>query len=109
MGLTLDVDHQFVYWIVRNTDGATLFKAQMANSKSYHSKINFEKINMLENSNLEGPLCYFSHRLFWLQDDKTAVISNLDGQYIAKIKGKKLLNIKMIQIIDSGLQLRPSK
>lgn len=109
MGLTLDMDQHSVYWIVRTSDGSNLFRAPMAGSKHFKLDQKPTKVSTLQKSNMEGPLCYFNYRLLWLQDDKNAVISDLQGRYIASISGKSLSGLNMVYVMDSSLQVWPRK
>lgn len=107
MGLTLDMDHHFVFWIVRDSEGSNLFKAPMA---GYHStKVTADVISNLQKSNMQGPLCYFDNRLLWLQDPKNAAISDMEGKNIAKISGKSMSSLTMVYVIDPSLHVWPSK
>lgn len=109
MGLTLDMDHQSVYWIVRGSDGSKLFRAPMAGSLLFGKEPPTEIITSLQRPNMKGPLCYFNNRLIWLQDDKNAVISDLQGANIASINGKNLLGLNMVYVMDPSLHRMPSK
>ncbi|XP_017769031.1 PREDICTED: proto-oncogene tyrosine-protein kinase ROS isoform X2 [Nicrophorus vespilloides] len=107
MGLTLDMDHQDVYWIVRGSDGSNLYRAPMAGSK-FITKPTSERISSLQKPSMRGPLCYFNNRLIWLQDDKSAVISDLKGKYAASISAESLSGLNMIYIMDSSQQITPN-
>ena len=107
MGLTLDTDHQLVYWIVRDSEGSKLFRAPMAGSKLFeHMSDTIEE--RLQNSDMQGPLCYFNNRLLWMQDDRNAVISNLEGKNLAIVNGKSLSGLHMVYVMDSTLHALPS-
>jgi hypothetical protein len=56
-----------------------------------------------------GPLCYFSEHLLWLQDDRNAVIGDLNGQNAAVISGTSLSNLNMVAVLDPVLHHYPSK
>lgn len=49
---------------------------------------------------MQGPLCYFSEHLLWLQDDRNAVIGDLSGQNTAVINGITLSSLYMVAIAD---------
>ncbi|KAI4460354.1 tyrosine-protein kinase receptor [Holotrichia oblita] len=106
MGLTLDIDHQYVYWIVRGSGGSNLFRAPMAGSDITKGKLE-EKVTSLQKADMQGPLCYFNNRLLWLQDDENAVISNLEGRNVAVINGKSLSGLNMVHVMDSTLNSLP--
>lgn len=108
MGLTLDIDHQNVYWIVRGSGGSNLFKAPMAGSSNLKGNPE-EKVISLQRADTQGPLCYFNNRLLWLQDDQNAVISNLEGRNVAIINSKSLLGLNMVHVMDTTLNVLPSK
>ncbi|GJQ85805.1 sev [Trypoxylus dichotomus] len=107
MGLTLDIDHQYVYWIVRGSGGSNLFRAPMAGSNAAKGKLE-EKVTSLQRADMQGPLCYFNNRLLWLQDDEHAVISNLEGRNVAIINGTSLSGLNMVHVMDSTLNVLPS-
>ncbi|XP_044258516.1 proto-oncogene tyrosine-protein kinase ROS isoform X1 [Tribolium madens] len=104
MGLTLDIHNKFVYWIVRGLEGSNLFRAPMA---GYTQKITVEKISSLQKPNMQGPLCYFHKRLLWLQDNKNAAISDLQGKNIATFSGKSMSDLTLVYVVDSSLHVMP--
>ncbi|RZC34249.1 proto-oncogene tyrosine-protein kinase ROS, partial [Asbolus verrucosus] len=105
MGLTLDINDKFVYWIVRGSEGSNLFRAAMAGYSN--EKITAEKISSLQKPNMQGPLCYFHKRLLWLQDEKNAAISDLEGKNIATISGKSMSDLTLVYVVDSSLHVLP--
>lgn len=109
MGLTLDMDRQYVYWIVIDSDDSVLYRSRMARYEDElpHKNIKYEKVYTLENTIVEGPLRYFNNRLLWLQENRVSVIGDLQGQYSAKLSGKNLLNLITVTIVDSSLQIWP--
>ncbi|KAJ8921659.1 hypothetical protein NQ315_010568, partial [Exocentrus adspersus] len=106
MGLTLDMDEKYVYWIVRGSEGSNLYRAPM---QGYWSNIKYsiEVVSALEKPSMQGPLCYFHKRLLWLQNDNNAAISDLSGKNIATINGKRLWGLNMVYVIDSSLHMLP--
>lgn len=107
MGLTLDTDKKYVYWIVRGSEGSNLFRAPMAGYSD--SKIQAEKISSLQKSNMQGLLCYFHMHLLWLQDDRNAAISDMQGKNIATISGKSMSDLTLVYVVDSSLHVTPGK
>ncbi|KAJ8934365.1 hypothetical protein NQ314_013406 [Rhamnusium bicolor] len=105
MGLTLDMDQKFVYWIVRGSEGSNLYKAPMQGY--WDKKLSVEIVSSLQKPNMQGPLCYFHKRLLWLQDDKNAAISDLSGKNIATITGKSIWGLNMVYVVDSSLHMLP--
>lgn len=65
------------------------------------------KISALQHPNMQGPLCYFSEHLLWLQDDRNAVIGDLSGQNTAVINGITLSGLHMVAIMDPALHQYP--
>ncbi|VEN47844.1 unnamed protein product [Callosobruchus maculatus] len=106
MGMTLDSEDKFVYWIVRGSEGSTLYKAPM---KGYHDKAQFsvKPVSNLQKATVLGPLCYFHKRLLWLQDDRSAAVSDLSGKNIATISGKRLKKLNLVYIMDPSLHVIP--
>jgi proto-oncogene tyrosine-protein kinase ROS len=105
MGLTLDINNKYVYWIVRGSEGSNLFRAPMAGYSN--KKITPEKISSLQKPNMQGPLCYFHKRLLWLQDDKNAAISDLQGKNIATVSSKSMSGLTLVYVVDSSLHVLP--
>jgi len=56
---------------------------------------------------MQGPLCYFSEHLLWLQDDRNAVISDLSGQNTAVINGITPSGLYMVAVMDPALHQYP--
>lgn len=107
LGLTLDGEEELLYWIVRGSEGAKLYKANMQGYKD--EPANVKLVSPLQKSNIRGPLCYFHKRLLWLQDDENAAISDLSGKNIATIHGKHMTGLNMIYVVDSSLYMLPGK
>ncbi|RZF32704.1 hypothetical protein LSTR_LSTR004132, partial [Laodelphax striatellus] len=107
MGLTLDVDHQGVYWIVRSYEGSTLFHAPTADCLKIGEEIQPLKVSSLQHPNMQGPLCYFDNRLVWLRDDHNAVIGDMQGQYTAALSGLSLSELSVVSVMDPALHPTP--
>ncbi|XP_034935442.1 proto-oncogene tyrosine-protein kinase ROS isoform X2 [Chelonus insularis] len=108
MGLTLDTENRYIYWIVRSYEsGSVVYRAPTSEKISINQKIIPEKVSSLQYPNIQGPLCYFSEHLLWLQDDKNAVIGDLTGQNTAMINGITLIGLHMVAIIDPALHQYP--
>lgn len=103
------MDYKYVYWIVRGSEGSNLYKAPMAGYLENNSNLAEEMVSNLQKPNMQGPLCYFNNRLLWLQDNKNAAISDLNGKNVAKISGKSMSGLTMVSIVDSALHVWPSK
>lgn len=103
MGLTLDIDNQRLFWIVRGYDGSSLFSAQMPGTA--HQPI---QEYILKEKSLQGPLTYFSDRLLWLQDEHTVIISNMTGKNLAHIRNQKLSGLKSFAVIDQTHHILPN-
>ncbi|KYQ48889.1 Proto-oncogene tyrosine-protein kinase ROS [Trachymyrmex zeteki] len=101
MGLTLDAENRYVYWIVRSYEsGSIVYRAPTSERIPMNQKIIPEKVSALQHPNMQGPLCYFSEHLLWLQDDRNAVIGDLSGQNTAVINGITLSSLYMVAITD---------
>lgn len=105
MGLTLDNEQETVYWIVRSHEGSTLFKQKMAQHLPLSGSHVSIKVSSLQKPNMQGPLCYFDEHLLWLQDDKNAVISDMNGQNAAVVSGNSLSGLSMVSILDPSLHI----
>lgn len=108
MGLTLDMDQKYLYWIVRGSEGSNLYKAPM---QGYWKDIKYsaEVVSALQKPSMQGPLCYFHKRLLWLQDDKNAAISDLTGKNIATVNEKGIWGLNMVYVVDSSLHMLPGE
>ncbi|XP_023290821.1 proto-oncogene tyrosine-protein kinase ROS isoform X2 [Orussus abietinus] len=108
MGLTLDTENRYVYWIVRSYEsGSIVYRAPTSERIPMSHKILPEKVSALQHPNMQGPLCYFSEHLLWLQDDQNAVIGDLSGQNTAVINGITLSGLHMVAIMDPALHQYP--
>lgn len=103
------MDYKYVYWIVRGSEGSNLYKAPMAGYQNFDTNLSEEMVSSLQKPNMQGPLCYFNNRLLWLQDNKNAAISDLNGKNVAKISGKSMSGLTMVSIVDAALHIWPSK
>lgn len=65
-------------------------------------------MSTLQHPNIQGPLCYFSQHLLWLQDDQNAVIGDLYGQNTAAINGITLSGLHMVAIMDRTMHRYPN-
>ncbi|XP_076178506.1 receptor protein-tyrosine kinase sevenless isoform X1 [Ptiloglossa arizonensis] len=108
MGLTLDTENRYVYWIVRSYEsGSIVYRAPTSERIPMSHKIVPEKVSSLQHPNMQGPLCYFSEHLLWLQDDRNAVIGDLSGQNTAIINGITLSSLHMVAVMDPALHQYP--
>ncbi|XP_076297885.1 receptor protein-tyrosine kinase sevenless isoform X2 [Lasioglossum baleicum] len=109
MGLTLDTENRYVYWIVRSYEsGSIVYRAPTSERIPMSHKIVPEKVSALQHPNMQGPLCYFSEHLLWLQDDRNAVIGDLSGQNTAVINGITLSGLHMVAVMDPALHRYPN-
>ncbi|CRK90687.1 CLUMA_CG004384, isoform A, partial [Clunio marinus] len=99
MGLTLDLDDQKIYWIVRSYQGSSLYSAKLLDMWINESEPEIVETKLDERS-LNGPLTHFSDRLVWRQDDKTIVFGDMDGRNLAYFKNDKLTGLTCIMVID---------
>ncbi|CAG9822767.1 unnamed protein product [Phaedon cochleariae] len=106
MGLTLDLEQKYIYWIVRGFEGSILYKARMQGYWDGEMP-KVEVVSSLQKPNIQGPLCYFHKRLLWLQDDKHAAISDLSGKNIATISGNHIQGLNMVYVVDNSLYTLP--
>ncbi|XP_074098359.1 receptor protein-tyrosine kinase sevenless isoform X3 [Cotesia typhae] len=108
MGLTIDTENRYVYWIVRSYEsGSIVYRAPTSERIPMNQRLVPEKVSSLQYPNIQGPLCYFSEHLLWLQDDRNAVIGDLTGQNTAMINGISLIGLHMVAIMDPALHQYP--
>ncbi|XP_026669122.1 proto-oncogene tyrosine-protein kinase ROS isoform X4 [Ceratina calcarata] len=109
MGLTLDTENRYIYWIVRSYEsGSIVYRAPTSEKIPMNQKIIPQKVSALQHPNMQGPLCYFSEHLLWLQDDRNAVIGDLSGQNTAVINGITLSGLHMVAVMDPALHQYPN-
>ncbi|XP_043482361.1 proto-oncogene tyrosine-protein kinase ROS isoform X2 [Leptopilina heterotoma] len=107
-GLSLDLENRFLYWIIRSYENVSiLYRAPTSEKLPMNQKIVPEKISILEYTNIQGPLCYFSQHLLWLQDDRNAIIGDMKGQNTAVINGITLSGLHMTSILNPLLHQFP--
>lgn len=97
IGLTLDLDNERIYWIVRNFDGFIMSSAPLSNKWKPGQKITTVK---LQEGPPYGPLTHFSDRLMWLHDNYTLTIGDVNGNNLAKITNSKLRGLRAVSVID---------
>ncbi|XP_050679139.1 proto-oncogene tyrosine-protein kinase ROS-like isoform X2 [Leptidea sinapis] len=86
MGLTVDLENKWLYWLVRSYDRSELHRAPTADRISLGTnEVSGSLITRLSSTATLGPLCYFSGRLVWVQDASRAVVSDLEGRYTAEL------------------------
>ncbi|XP_054720908.1 proto-oncogene tyrosine-protein kinase ROS-like [Uloborus diversus] len=105
MGVTLDLDRNKVYWMVRSYEGSKMYAACMAHVTVCHFE-EPEMVSELSEDRLHGPL-YFSNRLFWLDENERAFVSDINGKNFAHITGLGLHGLTSINLIDPSLQPYP--
>uniref|UniRef100_A0A1B0DB76 Fibronectin type-III domain-containing protein n=1 Tax=Phlebotomus papatasi TaxID=29031 RepID=A0A1B0DB76_PHLPP len=105
MGLTLDMDNQLVYWIVRRYDSSSLYSAPMSGSRIQNVSVVETKLG---EASLQGPLTHFSDRLLWLQDNRTVIVGDMMGKNLAQINNTKLNGIRAISVIDPTHHIYPA-
>lgn len=97
MGLTLDLDNQMIYWIVRSHLGSSLFSAKFMDlMEEDEEPVEYK----LMERNLSGPLTHFSDRLVWRQNDGTIVFGDIQGKNLAFFENEKLNGLTCIVVID---------
>ncbi|XP_037919299.1 protein sevenless isoform X2 [Hermetia illucens] len=105
MGLTLDLDNERIFWIVRSFERSSLFSAPMANN--FISDLDVIETTLEERS-LNGPLTHFSGRLLWLQDDHTVIVGDTSGKNLARIKNTRLNGLRSVSVIDPTHHVYPN-
>ena len=109
MGLTLNFDQNHIFWILRSYDGVALYSALLAgkdNSGLVPKTVKF--VGQLPESHLRGPLSYYSDRMFWLEEQQNhALISEVNGENFAVLRGTGLNDINTLTVVDPSLQPIP--
>jgi proto-oncogene tyrosine-protein kinase ROS len=110
MGLSLNFDKNLIFWIVRSFDKAMLFSAHLANRDNLHQiSHTIRTVGQISETNIRGPLVYFSDRMFWLQENHNeALITDVEGKNLAYLRGPGLLDINTLTIVDPSLQPLPN-
>lgn len=106
MGLTLDLDNENIYWIVRSFSVSSLFSAKLVDLWIGNEPVIVETI--LEEKSLNGPLTHFSDRLVWRQDDKTIVFGDMGGKNLAYMENTNLIGLTCLAVIDKTHHIYPN-
>lgn len=106
MGLTLDLGHEKIFWMVRSFQGSNLFQSSLRKETGPRD-ISEKIVGPLSESEMKGPVWYFSNRLYWIHQEKEAIISNMIGQNIATLRGLGLYELKALAVVDASLQPYP--
>ena len=110
MGLTLNFDQNLIFWILRSYDGVALYSASLAvrgNAEYVSQTVKF--VGQLSESHLRGPLSYYSDRMFWLEEQQNhALISEVNGENFAVLKGMGLNDINTLTVVDPSLHPIPN-
>uniref|UniRef100_T1IRG8 receptor protein-tyrosine kinase n=1 Tax=Strigamia maritima TaxID=126957 RepID=T1IRG8_STRMM len=107
LGLTVDRDHKKVYWMVRSQEGGQLYRATMAGHTQNSIKATVQEVAILQEDIIRGPIRYLSDRLFWLHNQREALITDMTGRNIASLHGPGLSNLKTFTVIDTLQQSYP--
>ncbi|KAG7298948.1 hypothetical protein JYU34_017414 [Plutella xylostella] len=81
MGLTLDLHHRWVYWLVRGYDGSELHRAPTQELLKHHRTYD-TLLTRLPGTSRLGPLRYVAGRLLWVTHSRVATADAL-GRYSA--------------------------
>ena len=106
MGLTLDLDKERIYWIVKSYQGSSLYSAKLLDS--WINKNEPEIIDTrLEEKTLSGSLMHFSDRLAWRHDDKSIVFADINGRNLAFFSNEKVSGLTCFTVIDETHRVLP--
>uniref|UniRef100_A0A182IPU5 Tyrosine-protein kinase receptor n=1 Tax=Anopheles atroparvus TaxID=41427 RepID=A0A182IPU5_ANOAO len=127
VGMTLDVDGQKVFWIVRSYSHSHLYWAPLAGTDAAlapsaqvskpHSLLAeglesmttvaptraplVPEMKILTDQTPQGPLLHFSDRLLWLKESQV-VIGDVRGENLAYIRSRQLNGTRAFALIDAG-------
>lgn len=104
MGLTLDIENEKIYWIVKSHTGSSLFSANLMDAWDETKEPKEEK---LSERNINGPLAHFSDRLVWRQNDASIVIADMNGKNLALYENEKLKGLTTVTVIDKSQHKYP--
>ncbi|XP_077977455.1 proto-oncogene tyrosine-protein kinase ROS-like [Glandiceps talaboti] len=74
--LTLNFDDSLLYWFIHTASGLKLFQAELAHN-SVDPITTVEEISFINSYTMKPALHYYSHRLFWLNENHQVVITTL--------------------------------
>ncbi|CAG0880732.1 unnamed protein product [Darwinula stevensoni] len=106
MGLTVDLDHDYLYWLVRSYEGLRIYQGSLRTDQE--SEVKVKEVKFFPRARATGPLHYFSDRFIWLESESTAVISDLDGTNLATLRAEGLHELKTLGIEDPLSQTLPN-
>ncbi|XP_074649999.1 proto-oncogene tyrosine-protein kinase ROS-like [Tubulanus polymorphus] len=106
LGLTLDLQDEQLYWIVKSYEGALLYTAPMNSGRAAKTNSQVKQIGTLKAVSRMPMLHYYSNRLFWLNGEDEAVISDETGSNPAAIKFRSK-TVRTMTVIHPSLQPYP--
>ncbi|XP_076304800.1 proto-oncogene tyrosine-protein kinase ROS-like [Tachypleus tridentatus] len=109
MGITLNFDSNKVYWMVRCYDGSMLYSASLLTEEKIYNLNTVTFVGKLLEDEIKGPLHYFSNRLFWVQEENQALLSDTEGQNVARMSGLGLYGIQSLAVVHQSLQPYPDE
>lgn len=104
MGLTLDIENENIYWIVKSQSGSSLFTAKLMDL--WNDTMEPRELKLSER-NINGPLAHFSDRLVWRQNDAGIVIADMNGTNLALYEDEKIVNLTTVAVIDKSYYKYP--
>ena len=97
VGLTVDFEHDQLYWIVQEFNSASLYRADVEGA--------VRSVTDLQTTNdNKGPLQFVSGRLLWLQNETVAVVSDLNGRNVSLLQSPETRRISYFMIVDKSYQ-----
>lgn len=104
VGLALDIRGSELYWIERSSIHPRRSALMITDTKQRIQKHNndylIDKFNLI-NQDVAGGLCYIDQHLVWVRgDDRTAMVSGLNGTTTALLQSDNLSNLLTCTAMD---------
>lgn len=104
VGLALDIRGSELYWIERSSiyprRGALMITDTKQSIQRHNNDYLIDKFNLI-NQDVGGGLCYIDQHLVWVRaDDRTAMVSGLNGTTTALLQTENLSNLVTCTAMD---------
>ncbi|RWS22057.1 proto-oncogene tyrosine-protein kinase ROS-like isoform X1, partial [Leptotrombidium deliense] len=107
MGLTLDLDHMAIFWVVRYNNDYFLYKVDLITEESFGNPIQLIKSTSPSNEELiGGSLWYFNNR-FFVHHFNSILVTDLKGRNAAFLRLPE--KVETIEIIDHSIHQIPNQ
>lgn len=109
VGLTLDYSTNKLYYYVQTFESSSLYSGNLLNTKQVSNGAFDIQMKLISNLPVkafnQGPLNYYSHKMFWLNSDHQVTVTDYSGLNPSTISSFK--NVHNLQLVHPSLQPIP--